>query len=63
MCHASTVPQLAALRAALEGDPIVLTTGLVVQDLLQGFAEPKLHSEIIERFAALPIVGPAICCA
>ena len=54
----AAVPQLAALRAALEGDDIVVTTGLVLQELLQGFAGPKARSDIVERFAALPIVVP-----
>ena len=54
----ASVPQLAALRTALEGDDIVVTTGLVLQELLQGFAGPKARSDIIERFAALPIVVP-----
>jgi predicted nucleic acid-binding protein len=54
----AALPQLAALRAALEGDDIVVTTGLVLQELLQGFAGPKARSDIIERFAALPIVVP-----
>ena len=54
----AAVPQLAALRAALDGDDIVVTTGLVLQELLQGFAGPKARSDIIERFAALPIVVP-----
>ena len=46
------------MRAALEGDDIVVTTGPILQELLQGFAGPKARSEIIERFAALPIVAP-----
>ena len=54
----AAVAQVAALRAALEGDDIVVTTGLILQELLQGFAGPKAHSDIIERFAALPIVAP-----
>ena len=54
----AAVAQVAALRAALEGDDIVVTTGLVLQELLQGFAGPKAQSDIIERFAALPIVSP-----
>ena len=54
----AAVPQLTALRAALDGDDIVVTTGLVLQELLQGFAGPKARSDIIERFAALPIVVP-----
>jgi len=51
-------PQVQALRAALEGDEIVVTTGLVLQELLQGFAGPSAHKGIIERFAALPLLQP-----
>ena len=52
------VPQVQALRAALEGDEIVVTTGLVLQELLQGFAGPKARSQLIERFAALAFLQP-----
>ena len=54
----STAPQLRALRVALEGDEIVVTTGLVLQELLQGFAGPRARKDIIDRFAALPLLGP-----
>jgi predicted nucleic acid-binding protein len=54
----SAVPQVRALRNALEGDDIVVTTGLVLQELLQGFAGPRARKDIIERFAALPLIGP-----
>jgi predicted nucleic acid-binding protein len=56
--QASAVPQVSALRDALEGDEIVVTTGLVLQELLQGFAGPRARKDIIERFAALPLLGP-----
>ena len=56
--QASTAPQVRALRNALEGDEIVVTTGLVLQELLQGFAGPRARKDLIERFAALPLVGP-----
>jgi hypothetical protein len=50
----SSVPQVTALLRALEnGDPVVIT-GLVLQELLQGFPGPKAREQIIERFAALP---------
>jgi predicted nucleic acid-binding protein len=46
------------LRRALElGEP-VLTTGLVLQELLQGFSGPKAREQIIERFSALPLLVP-----
>ena len=51
-------PQVRALRVALEGEEIVVTTGLVLQELLQGFAGPRARKDIIERFAALPLLGP-----
>jgi predicted nucleic acid-binding protein len=52
------VPHVSALRDALEGDDIVVTTGLILQELLQGFAGPRARKDIIERFAALPLLGP-----
>ena len=54
----SAVPQVSALRNALEGDDIVVTTGLVLQELLQGFAGPRARKSIIDRFAALPLLAP-----
>lgn len=51
-------PQVRALRDALEGAEIVVTTGLVLQELLQGFAGPRARSDIIDRFAALPFLSP-----
>lgn len=46
------------LARALESGETVLTTGLVLQELLQGFAGPKNRSEIVERFSALPLMVP-----
>jgi predicted nucleic acid-binding protein len=46
------------LVRALESGETVLTTGLVLQELLQGFAGPKSRSEIVERFSALPLMVP-----
>ena len=54
----STVPQVSALRNALEGDDMVVTTGLVLQELLQGFSGPRARKDLIERFAALPLISP-----
>lgn len=52
------VPQVTALRQALEAEDIVVTTGLVLQELLEGFAGPRAREDIIEHFAALPMVTP-----
>lgn len=46
------------LVQALESGETLLTTGLVLQELLQGFAGPKSRSQIVERFSALPLVIP-----
>jgi predicted nucleic acid-binding protein len=54
----ATLPETAALRKALEGGDIVVTTGLVLQELLQGFSGPRDASAIVEKFASLPLVMP-----
>ena len=54
----TSAPEVLALREALLGGEIVVTTGLVLQELLQGFAGPKDRAQIIERFAALPWLQP-----
>lgn len=35
-----------------------MTTGLVLQELLQGFSGPKSRESILERFTALPLLTP-----
>ena len=52
------VPQVAALTGALESGVRILATGLVLQELLQGFSGPKAKQQIIERFAAFPLLNP-----
>ncbi|MDE0009417.1 MAG: PIN domain-containing protein [Gammaproteobacteria bacterium] len=47
------------LRAALAGGETVHTTGIVLQELLQGYRGPSAKAAIIERFAALPLVVPS----
>ena len=51
-------PEVQALRHAIEGGDIVVTTGLVLQELLQGFAGPRARTDIIERFSSLPSLTP-----
>lgn len=51
-------PAVAALtRALLDGETIV-TTGIVLQELLQGFAGARDQAQIIEHFQALPLLNP-----
>ena len=55
---AATEPEVATLKDALAGSDVVVTTGLVLQELLQGFVGPKAKTQIIESFAALALVQP-----
>ncbi len=36
----------------------IVTTGLVLQELLQGFAGPKARERILDRFSAVPLLAP-----
>ena len=54
----SSIPEIQALRNALEGGDTVVTTGLVLQELLQGFAGPRARKDIVDRFAAQPPLSP-----
>lgn len=51
-------PAVLMLKEALLGADVVVTTGVVLQELLQGFSGPKAKTDIVERFAALPLVQP-----
>ena len=55
---ASAAPEVRALRGALEGGDTIVTTGLILQELLQGFSGPRARKGIIERFTALPLLAP-----
>ncbi len=54
----SETPEVKVLRNALEGEDIIVTTGLVLQEILQGFVGPRARKEIIDRFNALPFLMP-----
>ena len=51
-------PEVQELKDALFGSDIVFTTGFVLQELLQGFSGAKAQTQIIERFAVLPLLQP-----
>ena len=44
-------------RALTAGEPVI-TTGLVLQELLQGFAGPKARDQILKHFSSLPLLVP-----
>ena len=46
------------LHRALSEGIAIFTTGLVLQELLQGFQGAKASTQIIERFDALPFIVP-----
>ena len=54
----SSSVEVLALRQALEGDDTIVTTGVILQELLQGFLGPRARKDIIERFSALPLLVP-----
>ena len=51
-------PEVSVLRQALERGDAIISTGLILQELLQGFSGPKARASLIERFAALPLLSP-----
>jgi len=50
--------QVTALRRALEEGETIVTTGLVLQELLQGFSGPKAKLLILEHFSAVLLLAP-----
>ena len=53
-----SAPEVQALKDALLGDDLVVTTGLVLQELLQGVSGARSHAQILARFAALQLIQP-----
>ncbi len=51
-------PEVERLRDALRSGEGVFTTGLVLQELLQGFAGPRDGGAIVSRFEPLPLLMP-----
>ena len=55
---APDVPEIHRLREALAGGEPVHTTGIVLQELLQGYRAPKAAERIVERFAEIAMIIP-----
>jgi predicted nucleic acid-binding protein len=51
-------PEVGALIHAIESGETLLTTGLVLQELLQGFSGPKSRDQILDRFSSIPLLAP-----
>ena len=54
----AATPEVSTLGHALDGADQVFTTGLVLQELLQGFAGPRARSQLLQRFGALGFLQP-----
>jgi predicted nucleic acid-binding protein len=54
----AAVAHVQALISAIEAGDTILTTGLVLQELLQGFSGPKDRAQILDRFSAVPLLVP-----
>lgn len=54
----AVVPETVRLRRALEAEEGIFTTGLVLQELLQGFHGAKAPETIRERLGAVPLLVP-----
>jgi predicted nucleic acid-binding protein len=54
----AATPEVLALVRSIEAGETILTTGLVLQELLQGFSGPKARTQILDRFSAVPLLAP-----
>jgi predicted nucleic acid-binding protein len=54
----SSSMEVRALVRAIETGETILTTGLVLQEILQGFSGPKAREQILDRFSAIPLLAP-----
>ena len=50
--------EVARLREALFARESIYTTGLILQELLQGFRGPRQRDAILHRFSVLPTITP-----
>ena len=46
------------LARCLERQDILFSTGIILQELLQGFRGPKQRQRLIEHFSSLPLIVP-----
>jgi predicted nucleic acid-binding protein len=51
-------PSVDFLADALRHEGAIFTTGLILQEVLQGFNGPKARKQILDRFAPLPLLVP-----
>jgi predicted nucleic acid-binding protein len=56
--HPGTAPESIELARAIEAGEQLFTTGLVLQELLQGFSGPRSRDQIIKHFSVFPLLTP-----
>lgn len=56
--HPPDCREVSLLKTALKDGEYVFTTGLILQELLQGFNGPRARQKILEDFAPLPMIVP-----
>ena len=54
----SLTAEALALKKALESGDEVFITGIILQELLQGFIKPQAQDQIVEYFHSLPLLTP-----
>jgi predicted nucleic acid-binding protein len=54
----TSVDERRELVRAIEAGEELVTAGLVLQEILQGFSGPRDRTQILDRFAALPLLVP-----
>lgn len=57
---ASSASEVKLVGRAIAGGDTVVSTGLVLQELLQGFHGPRAADKIVRYFSLLPILAPEV---
>jgi predicted nucleic acid-binding protein len=52
------LPEVEELARVIGAGLTLVTTGLVLQEILQGFSGPRDREQILDRFASLPLLVP-----
>jgi len=51
-------PELKILVKALDSGEEIYSSGIILQELLQGFSGPKAATAIVDRFSSIPMLVP-----
>jgi predicted nucleic acid-binding protein len=54
----SAEPQVQCLVQAIRAGEVIISTGLILQEILQGFSGPRQRNLILEHFSAVPLLVP-----